>query len=83
MFSDTIGYVSTGLKTLGVLQMLRENPEVCRPLFETMAEIDADTMEDLLVPSYSDRGTNRRLKEEQVMVSWSVFLHDTQGTWTF
>nr|XP_055049467.1 uncharacterized protein LOC129434869 [Misgurnus anguillicaudatus] len=65
-----------GLSHYGVLSLLRENPSL-RVLLDIPAEDkcqEADYVAGILKPSYSVLGSNRRAKEELIVIKFREFL---------
>ncbi|CAJ1074951.1 uncharacterized protein LOC113053478, partial [Xyrichtys novacula] len=65
-----------GLSYYGVLSLLRENPgvRVLLDMPEQDSDLAADLVAALLKPSYSVLGSNRRAKEELIVVKFRDFL---------
>ena len=70
-----------GMKTLGVLDLIRSNPNTMRQLFVAGGEpvLTADSMFDLFKGVLSPLGSNQRDKEELVIVHWSNYLQQIEG----
>ena len=70
-----------GLKTLDVLKVLRDHPETMRPLLTgcNVRKLSADALESLMVPVFSEQGSNRRAREEELWLKWSMFLFKVEG----
>ncbi|XP_056437117.1 uncharacterized protein LOC130374401 isoform X2 [Gadus chalcogrammus] len=69
-----------GLKTLGVLEKIREHPDSFRPLFCFQPNIlTADQVEDLFTIHLSPKGSNNRIAEERVVAFWRDYLQDAEG----
>lgn len=67
--------------TLHVLDVIRENPVVFRPLFVYFKRplLTADDLFDKSIPQFSTSGSNVREKEEAVTMLWIDFLRHLQG----
>ncbi|CAM4685381.1 unnamed protein product [Leuciscus chuanchicus] len=72
----TVVHLIDGLSHYGVLSLLRENPSL-RVLLDIPGEDkgqEADFVAGILKPSYSVLGSNRRAKEELMVVKFREFL---------
>lgn len=67
--------------TLNTLALLREAPKQARPLFiyKEKRPLNADELYDFIPAVFSEKGSNCREKEEELMMVWSDFLHAVQG----
>lgn len=66
-----------GLELFGVASLLKENADLCKPLFvkDTNANIaDANYILSVLKPMYSQEGTSRRITEEAVIDNFQDLL---------
>ena len=66
-----------GLKLYGVSEIIKLNPEACRPLFVQgylHGAVDANYVFSLMKPRFSEEGSNRRELENEVMDSFQDFL---------
>ena len=62
--------------TIKVLELVRENPNAMRPLYVfNKVPITLDGLYDILPANYSPQGSNKREKEELVIIQW---IHLTQ-----
>ena len=63
-------------ETLNVLDLIRKNPVVMRPMFVHQARplLTADDVYDMIPPRFSVPGSNRREKEEATMMLWVEYL---------
>ena len=72
-----------GLDTLGVLQMMRQHPEMMKVGFlHKRADLSVEQMEDLLqLPlfGWSDEGSNNYQSEKRTLTHWRDFLQDLAG----
>ncbi|CAL8301751.1 unnamed protein product [Gadus morhua 'NCC'] len=68
-----------GLKTLGVLEKIKNHPESFRPLFCYQPHpLTAEAMDDLFNIRLSPQGSNKRIAEEVVVPFWRDYLQDAQ-----
>lgn len=68
-----------GLKTLGVLDKVKNYPESFRPLFcHEPVKLTADAMENLFRFKLSPVGSNKRAAEEMVVTFWRDYLQDSE-----
>ena len=72
----------TGLKTLDVLDVIRQHPDLCLPLFlvnnSKMSAAELDSLFDFM---FSAKGSNARPKEERVARTWAMFLEAAEGNY--
>lgn len=69
-----------GMKTLGVLDLMRSNPKTMRPLFVPGGPVlTTDSMFDLFRGVFSPKGSNQREIEESIIVMWSNYLQLIEG----
>lgn len=69
-----------GLKSLGILQKIREHPEAFRPLMcYSPTELTADAMDRLFNIRFSRTGSNQQTTENLVVPFWRDYLQDTEG----
>lgn len=71
--------------SLQVLSLLRENPSL-RVLLDIPGEVkgqEADFVAGILKPSYSVLGSNRRAKEELMVVKFREFLQCVESKYVF
>lgn len=69
-----------GLKTLGVLQAVRNNPEAFRTaLCCNPATLTADLVDELFSIRWSASGSNNRTDENRVVAYWRDYLQDAEG----
>ena len=67
-------------ETLHALELIRENATLFRPLFVYSQKIySANDIYDIFSPKLSPDGSNRREREEAVIMLWINFLQDIQG----
>ena len=65
--------------TLGVLELLRNNPTVMRPLLiRSSVKHTADTMYDSFTICFSPDGSNKRVAEEATVMLWFHFLQTVE-----
>ncbi len=70
-----------GLLSLNFIGAMNGNPSL-KALFKFNAEaqtLTAEEVEKLFVPLFSPQGSNKRSKEEQVMMHFLEFLQDLEG----
>lgn len=71
-----------GLKTAGVLGLLRKNQLQMCPLFcggHQLEPLTAYTVADLFAPQYSESGSNVREVEESLMFNFEMLLQKAEG----
>ncbi|XP_038158564.1 G2/M phase-specific E3 ubiquitin-protein ligase-like isoform X2 [Cyprinodon tularosa] len=69
-----------GLKTLGVLDAVKQHPNSFRSLFcHEPQQLTADMMDDLFTLRLASKGSNRRRVEETVIPLWRDYLQDAEG----
>lgn len=73
-----INEVKEGLKTLGVLEAIKQNPEKFREVFckENMPKLDAHMVDLLFSPNFNEEGSNQRPLQEEALVYWRDYLQD-------
>ena len=61
--------------------MIREYPDEARSLFRKSSskQLTAELLDDLFTPRYSENGSNRRVKEECIMMNFTHFLEDVEA----
>lgn len=76
--------ICDGLNCMGVLQLMRNNPALLRPLFlpQPLCPLSADYMINLFVTKFSPLGCNTREEEEAVVMKWVQFLQLIEGEYT-
>ena len=73
--------LAEGLKTLGVLELLRSNPNAMRQLFiHSEVPLTVDLMLDMFVSNLSPSGSNSREMEEAVVMNWVNYLQIIEGS---
>lgn len=75
----SIDQIADGLTALGVLEMMRANPQAMRKLFLHRPVLNADYLLNLFKPRLSAPGTNRREDEEQLIIYWVNFIEMIEG----
>ena len=77
-----IDQLKEGLQTHGVLSLMERYPHLFRPLLQSTTKplLTASQMMALFKPQWSLQGSNRREKEELIMLNWTTYLDETQGT---
>ena len=69
-----------GLKTLGILDCLQKYPIQFSDIFcKRPTPLDAQTVDLLFSPRFSEEGSNARSREEQAIVFWRDYLQDAGG----
>lgn len=70
-----------GLNLHGFLNIVREHAEEARWLFQESSckQLTAEMIDDLYTPRYSEIGSNRRVKEESIIMNFTHFLEDVEG----
>ncbi|XP_016417290.1 G2/M phase-specific E3 ubiquitin-protein ligase-like [Sinocyclocheilus rhinocerous] len=69
-----------GLKTLGVLAKVQQQPEAFRSVFcHQPNQLTADIMDDLFEIQWSENGSNKRANENRVIAFWRDYLQDVEG----
>ena len=65
-----------GMELYGLAELIRRNPESCKPLFvqATDESVDANYVFSLMKPKYSPEGSSRKRVEESVMDHFQDFL---------
>ena len=73
--------ICDGLNCMGVLQLIRENPALFRPLFlpHPPAPLTADYMINLFATKFSPPGSNSREEEEAAVMKWVQLLQAIEG----
>ena len=67
-------------ETLNVLVLVKQHPNLFRPLFVfNEVKVTGDMLIDLFQPKLSPKGSNIRIKEEAAMMYWLDLLQDIQG----
>ncbi|XP_013855982.1 uncharacterized protein LOC106511791 [Austrofundulus limnaeus] len=68
-----------GLKTLGVLDAVKQHPDSFQSLFcYEPQQLTADMVDDLFTPRLAPEGSNRRRVEEAVIPLWRDYLQDAE-----
>ena len=64
-----------GLKVLGIFDMIKAYPHTVYSLLQSQPEpMTATCMIDLFQPRFSEQGSNKREKEEEMMMYWIQML---------
>ena len=73
--------LTSGLRTLGVLDLVQANPKMLTPLFvyTESPPLTAGQMIDLFYPKLSPVGANRRDEEEAVVMLWVNYIQTLEG----
>lgn len=69
------------LNCMGVLQLIRENPALLRPLFlpNPPAPLTGDYMINLFATKFFPPGSNSRKEEEAAVMKWVQMLQAIEG----
>ena len=67
-----------GLKTCGVLQLMRANPELFRKTLEKQTDLSADLVDNMFDPQFSPKDSNRFRVEQQIIFNFSQYLEDVE-----
>lgn len=68
-----------GLKTCGILDLLRSNPNVFRNVFQYgKTNLTADLLDDIFCPVFSPEGSNKRIKEECLVFNFNQMLENIE-----
>ena len=61
--------------------MLKEHPHIVMPLFleSGRAALTSSGVYEMFMVNWSAEGSNRREKEEEVILNWNYYLSDLQG----
>ncbi|XP_058861715.1 G2/M phase-specific E3 ubiquitin-protein ligase-like [Acipenser ruthenus] len=69
-----------GLKTLNVLEAMKQHPEVFLNQFcFTQKRVTAQALEDILALQFSDKGSNKRAVESRIIGYWIDYTIDAEG----
>ena len=70
-----------GLNLHGFLHIVRKHVDEARSLFQESScrKLTAEMLDDLFTPRYSEIGSNRRVKEESIMMNFTHFLEDVEA----
>lgn len=70
-----------GLQTAQLATLLDKHTNLFKELFlHSKKLITADFIQDLFIPHYSERGSNNRVKEEEIVMNWISYLQELEGT---
>ena len=74
-----------GLKTLGILQLMQQHPQLFRPLLQSATKplVTSSQMLKLFQPVWSPNRSNQREKEELIILNWTTYLDETQGMFVY
>lgn len=68
-----------GLKTCGILDLVRSNPEQFRAVFQYGKSIlTAGLLDDIFHPLFSPEGSNKRAKEERLVFNFNQMLENVE-----
>ena len=68
-----------GLKLFGLLDAIRANPEITKPLFVADTDtVDANYLFSLMCPQFSAEGSTKRVYEDQIMDNLQDFLFNLE-----
>lgn len=69
-----------GLHVAKVNELLEAYPEMFRPLFiHAPTKLTAQIVQDLYQVDFAEKGSNRRKKQEALMMNWITYLQDAEG----
>jgi hypothetical protein len=69
-----------GLRTLDVLDLLKDYPSFFRPYFcYTPIDITAEYVDRIFRPIFSEEGCKIREREELIVMHWRDYLQDREG----
>ena len=69
-----------GLNVHGLLDHLRQHPQQARKLFlYSENQLNAEQVDNLFVPSFSPKGSNKRAAEESVSLNFTRYLEDVEA----
>ncbi len=70
-----------GLYLHGFLHIVRRHGDEARSLFQESScrQLTAEILDDLFTRRYSEIGSNRRVKEESIMMNFTHFLEDVEA----
>ena len=73
-----------GLESMGVLPLIRSNPNKLYDLFVagTAIPLSADKMIDMFTILFSPVGSNRREREDSIVLKWCNYLQHIEGSFT-
>ena len=73
-----IDQFSEGLKSFGVMTLLKKNPSLAMFLLlkRDPTPLSADTLLSLFVPAYSEAGSNARSAQEGIMLNWDDYVRE-------
>lgn len=71
---------SDGLKTLGVLQKIKEHPDAFHSILcYSPRTLTAESLDELFEIKFSEIGSNNRADENRVIAFWRDYLQDAEG----
>ena len=66
---------------MDLLKVMRKYPNHFRKVLTSEEKLlTASTVQNLFVPNFSLFGSNKRQKEEEVIMNWNFFVEDVEGT---
>ena len=69
-----------GLSTLGVLDVMKQHPAEFETLFCYEGNtITANVVDNIFTPMFDPVGSNRRTRQELIVMYWRDYLQDTEG----
>jgi hypothetical protein len=65
-----------GLQLYNVKEMIKNNPDLCKSMFEIASreEVDSNYLLSIVNPNYSEEGSNRRRVEESIVDNFQDFI---------
>ena len=63
------------------MDTIRKHPSAFLPIFteETKTKLTSGDLQSMFTPALSEQGTNKRRKEEDIVISWIDFLEECEG----
>lgn len=67
-----------GLKTCNILTLIREFPNLFRPVFQRSHDLTAELLDEMFQPKFSPDCSNRQAVEQNIMFHFNNFLEDVE-----
>ena len=75
-----INQFQEGLNVLGIGNLVKDHPGPLRKLFvHEQKVLTADDLDKLFLPVFSPNGSNTREKEEEIILNWKDYIHESEG----